>query len=99
MQFLCAPCSCKCTLLQETAQHRLADYHARDAAGAWMVLACQAMAVTGDEALLEEVCRLPGELLQAGLCIDEGIVRAALVCIASAPTATRDHLQALLESM
>ncbi len=82
---------------QESAQHRIADYHARDAAGAWMILACQSVVITHDDALLDEVCRMPGQLLQLGLGVDEAIIRAALTCIMHDPRASPERLQAVFD--
>ncbi len=41
---------------QESAQHRIADYHARDAAAVWLILACQSVAALPDATVLEEAC-------------------------------------------
>ena len=48
----------RCVFDQESAQHRIADYHARDAGAAWLILACQSVVAAPNDDLLEEVrCR------------------------------------------
>jgi hypothetical protein len=82
---------------QESAQHRIADFHARDAAAAWLVLACQSIAVWPEEALLAEACLLPSALVAMGLELDEAIVRAALTCVLHDPSASQDRLLSVVE--
>ncbi len=86
-------------LLQESAQHRIADFHARDAAAVWLILACQSVAVWPDEALLAEVCHLPSSLVASGLELDEAIVRAALTCVMHDPSAAQDRLLSIVEGV
>ena len=62
-----------------------------------MILACQSVVITQDDALLDEVARLPGQLLQTGLGVDEAIIRAALTCIMQDGRAAPERLQAVVE--